>query len=261
MSIGNLTVICFLFLTGSGQAGTAVVELRYISTTKFVEHWVTATEASAATATQNKVQTSSEVRIDGLRLQIDERKSTVTLSGNEQSIRKFKDLANALDHPPLVIQLSLVRFEVDLDAGQNAVEILEVEGGVPVFPSGEKTVGLLLEKAKKSGHLNVVSNLDVLCINNEGATFTSTSRQFPDQTFETVVTPMVNSRQEVLLSVISKSGKAGAISTLSSKTTIPNGAAVLIGGLIQKNSPGNRVESAILVKSAILDSEGQPSEK
>ncbi|RYD29571.1 MAG: hypothetical protein EOP86_21495 [Verrucomicrobiaceae bacterium] len=250
-SKGLITLVLSLFSIGSLEAGTETVELRHLPVSKFVEQWVHAAEAAGAEGSVQKVRTSSGVTLNGIKLQIDERKNTLTIHGDEKSIQEIKDLAKALDFAPVVVQLKCIRLRVDLKAGKNAFDLLgEGKGGSPVFPAEEMALETLLQKGKASGRMEIVSNLDAVCASNEEATFT-TSRQ-AGETSQAIVIPLVNSKGEITVSVADTNEKGGATTMLNSKITIPDGAAALIGGLIEKDSAGNSMEFALLLQAGIL---------
>lgn len=250
-SKGFIALVLALFSTGSLEAGTETVELRYLPVSRFVEQWVHAAEAAGAEGPVQKVRTSSGVTLNGIKLQIDERKNKLTIHGDEKSIKEIKEFAKALDFAPVVVQLKCIRLRVDLKAGTNAFDLLgEGKGGSAVFRAEEKTLETLLQKGKASGRMEIVSNLDAVCASNEEATFTTSGKA--GETSKAVVTALVNSSGEITVSVADTTVKGGATTMLNSKITIPDGAAALIGGLIEKDSSGNSMEFALLLQARIL---------
>lgn len=246
--------ICLsLCTTGSLQAGTATLELQHLPVTKFVEQWVLATEASAADSQVQKAQTSSSVMLNGTRVEIDERKNSLTIHGGEEEIVKIKELAKALDFEPISVQLNCVRLRVKLAGGANALDLLrEGKGGGAVFTAEEQTLEALLKKAGDSVRAEVLSNLKAVCASNEEASFTISSRAGEKATATTVVVPLVSSNGQVTLSVAETKEKGGSESSMNSKITIPDGATALIGGFVEKDSAGNSVESALLIQANVL---------
>lgn len=252
----SFTVFMSLGLLGTLQADTATLELRYLPVSKFLEVAIFAVENAAKGTPLEKMQTSSEVTLNGTKLEIDERANTLTVYGEEASIKMIKELAKTCDFAPIIIQLEFVRLRVSPPDGKTAADLLgKGEGSSPghrFFDAGEKVLENLLQKAKDSGQVQIESNSKVLCTNNEAATFTSSNAS--GETFKAVVRPLANSKDEISVEVSHTNKKEGANSTLNLKSTIPNGAVILTGGLIEQNTSGNKVESVLLLKASITKS-------
>ena len=246
--IALFTLLCSL---GSIWAETVDIELRHLSASKFVEQWVRATEASAGRVPIQKAQTSFGVSLNGTKLEVDERSNKVTVIGDEKAVNSAKEMATALDLAPQVIQLKCVRLRVGLKPGGSALDVLGEGGsGNSVFPAGKVFLESLLQNAKDHERIKVISNFEAVCADNEEAIFTSSS--LAGETSKIVVTPVVNSSREITILLAHTNEKQGRENALNAKVTLADGAAILVGGTVERDPMGNSVEFPLLLQVGII---------
>ena len=243
------TVLSHTFL-GALRADSATIELRHMAATKFLQIWTSTGEAHLSGAFIQKVVTSTESMLNGTTMTAEERTNSLTVEGDAKLVAMARDLAKSFDEPPIMVRLNCVRLRSTAKEGSSVHELL----GKPDkngFPGGNNAMESLLQKAKDSGQIEIVSNSQAICKNNEHAAFTTSSAE--GGTFETVITPLVNSKEEINLSIDSTMKKNGGTSEVRSTITMPNGDILLTESKVDKDTSGKTVEYAVLIQASIVD--------